>query len=326
MKKILVLAMSCHDEFFVNQVNKIKETWAKDIIDRKYKNIDFMSYDGWEKNHEYDKENKVLHVRCEDDLDNTYKKTYYALRIIQNSFDYDYVFRTNTSTYVNVSLLNEFVQSLENDEILYTSELYSLVEANCPFPLDIYGRGNGLLFSRKVIDILLNEGRSMLYEEHVDDVMIGNVLNNYWIKNHKNYLDYIKPFCHGWFRCVSNKNFSSKNSLCEYWCDNEDYDFWKKFITVQTKMYYSRGEEDENYDKFHAIISSNKDTNISESVKFNIDYGNNDPNVFIGSILGYLKFSEWKIIDKQKLWNYECANKSSNDTLRNKYYKGKPWY
>ena len=139
-------------------------------------------------------------------------------------------------------------------------------------------------------------------------------------------MDYIKPFCHGWFRCVDNKNFTNKNSLCEYWCDNEDFEFWKNFITIQTKMYYKRGEEDENYDKLHSIFLNNKNNDLSASVKYNISYGNNDPNVFIGSILGYLKLSEWKQIDKQKLWNYECSNKSSNDPLRDKYCKGKIWY
>ena len=76
MKKILILVMSCNVEFFKQQVEKIKQTWAKPILDGKYSNIDFMSYDGWGAQHYYDKDNKCIHIRCEDDLDNTYKKTF----------------------------------------------------------------------------------------------------------------------------------------------------------------------------------------------------------------------------------------------------------
>ena len=84
MKKILILVMSCNDEFFKQQVEKIKQTWAKPILDGKYSNIDFMSYDGWDAQHYYDKDNKCIHIRCEDNLDNTYKKTFYALSIIKH--------------------------------------------------------------------------------------------------------------------------------------------------------------------------------------------------------------------------------------------------
>lgn len=324
MKKILILSMSCNDEFFVNQVNKIKETWGKDIIDGVYSNIDFMSYDGWEKNHSYDKEKLVLHLRCEDDLDNTYKKTYYALNVIQKSFDYDYVFRTNTSTYVNVPLLNEFVQSLDNDEILWTSELYSLVESNTPYPLNLYGRGNGLLLSRKLIDIILKDGISLLYEEHVDDVMIGNVLNSYWIKNGKNYEDYIKSFTHGWFKAVDIP-LENNHQLSIYGNTNTDYEFWKDFITIQTKMYYSREIENNNYDEFHQIMSKKTNENFKSSLDKIYKYSEN-PSVFIGSILGYIDYNEWKKYPKSRLWELECSNKADNDENKDKYYPGKQWY
>ena len=121
MKKILILVMSCQDEFFQNQVNTIKEMWAKPILEGKYPNIDFIVYEGGYDKHSYDKENHILKVRCEDDLDNTYKKTYYAFNLINNNIEYDYIFRTNTSTYVNVDLLNKFIQSLDDDNIVYTS-------------------------------------------------------------------------------------------------------------------------------------------------------------------------------------------------------------
>lgn len=322
MKKILVLVMSCQDEFFRQQVEKIKATWAKPILEGKYPNIGFIAYEGGYDAHSYDKENNVLKIRCEDDLDNTFKKTYYAFSLINNNLEYDYIFRTNTSTYVNIDLLDKFIQSLEDDNVVYTSELYSLVEAATPYPLNIYGRGNGLILSKTVVNILLKEGLSFIYQEHVDDVVIGNVLNTYWIKQGKNYLDFIKSYYHGWFRAITQPT-KNNHTLCEFSCSNEDPNFWKSFITIQTKMYRQRGEEDENHNRLYNIMKDVKSD--AEDVKLNHKYANN-PNVFIGSGLGYLTLDKWKNFNKQKLWILECNNKTIDDINRNKYNPTKIWY
>ena len=44
MKKILILAMSCNQDLFIKQEQNIKSLYAKDILDEKYKNIDFWVY------------------------------------------------------------------------------------------------------------------------------------------------------------------------------------------------------------------------------------------------------------------------------------------
>jgi hypothetical protein len=322
MKKILILVMSCQDEFFKQQVEKIKETWAKPILEGKYPNMDFIVYEGGYDNHSYDKENHILKVRCEDDLDNTFKKTYYAFSLMNSNVKYDYIFRTNTSTYVNVDLLDKFIQSLEDYNVVYTSELYSLVESNVPYPLYLYGRGNGLILSKKVVNVLLKEGISFLYEERVDDVAIGNVLNTYWIKQGKNYLDFIKGYRHGWFRAITSIETHSGHSICEFSCSNEDPNFWKSFITIQTKMYRQRGEEDENHNRLYSIIKNI--TSNEDDVKLNHEYSQN-PDVFVGSCLGYISYANWVNVKKQLLWNLECANKADDDINKTKYLN-KIWY
>ena len=42
MKNILILVMSCQDEFFTKEEEILKQTWAKPIIDKEYSNIDFI--------------------------------------------------------------------------------------------------------------------------------------------------------------------------------------------------------------------------------------------------------------------------------------------
>ena len=322
-KKILFLSMSCRDNFFVEQIKVVKQTWAKDIIDGKYgENVKFMSYDGWDKPFKYDKEEHVLHTRCEDDSPNTFKKTYYALSAIQQNFDFDFIFRTNTSTYVNVPLAIEFINSLEDDEVLWTSEMLALIEAPVPYPLDLYGRGNGLIFSRKLIDILLKEGINFLYYEKCDDWQIGNVLNSYYMKNGENYLDHLKSFCHGWFKSVEAGN-DNGHSVCQYWNSSIEFEFLKRFMTIQIKKYYGRDLENKHYRELHSIFENNADLDIQKSIEFNKEYSKN-PSIFIGSILGYISYEEYMKTDKNKLYILEAENKAENDIFKN-VWKGKPW-
>lgn len=316
MKKILILVMSCKDKFFIEQEAYINNTWGKDIIEGKYPNISLMKYRGGEPNNYIN--NDVLYLHCEDDINNTFKKTYVALSILKDKFnDYDYIFRVNTSTYVNVPLLNAFVQSLENDKTLWCAELYSLSEAMTPFPLYLFGRGNALLISKFLVNVILSEGFSYLYFNMTDDNTIGNILNSYWMRQGKVYLDYIKSFRHGWFRCIGT-DIMTKNTICQWNNDNCDFDFMKNFLTIQIKRYWEREKENKNYiDLYDECFKDSKDENVEEAVKMQYEYSK-DPNVFIGSILGYIKYSEWLNVDKNQLYYLETHNKSCDDINRGK--------
>ena len=255
MKRILILVMSCNDNFFIQEEEHIKNTWAKPIIDGKYENIDFLIYrSGPEERIDYD--NHIIYIDCEDDLDNTFKKTCYALNLICNK--YDYVFRTNTSTFVNVELLNAFVQNINiNDKpAIWTSEIYSLIESPAPFPLYLYGRGNGLLIPNLFINIILSECTGYLCLKQHDDYMIGNILNTYWLKRNDGYIDHLKSYAHGWYKCI-NVQADNNHQLCKWGNINDDFDFLKKFITIQVKSYVNRNDEIKNLYELNDIFSIN---------------------------------------------------------------------
>jgi len=313
MKRILIAIMSCNDSFFIEQEKSINDTWINKI--KNYDNIDYIIYRGDEtlKKHTYNKQEHLLSLKCEDDTDNTFKKTYYAFNLAHNIYNYDYIFRTNTSTYINIDLLNAFIQQLDNDEILWTSDLYSLSNSFCPYPLYLYGRGNGLILSKKIVDIILKEGISYLYLNKCDDWMIGNILNSYWIKQNKNYLDYIKGYKHGWFKCIPNEEINN-HKLCKYGNKNKDWDFINQFITIQIKRYRERHLEDEHYRELNEVFISNNYDNelLDKIIKDNIEYSKN-PSVFIGSILGYTDYESWNNCNKMELFNYQIKHKAIDD-------------
>ena len=314
MKKILILVMSCKDKFFVEQEAYIDNTWGKDILDGKYPNITLLKYHGGESENKI--EDNVFKLNCEDDINNTFKKTFVALSLCHNYYEYDYIFRVNTSTYVNVPLLNAFVQSLEKDDILWCAETYSLSEVMAPFPLYLYGRGNALLLSKFLVNVILGHGFSYLYYNMIDDHVIGNILNSFWIKKGEDYLQHIKSFRHGWFRCI-NQELSMKNSICYWNNSNTDFDYIKTFITIQIKRYWEREIENKNYTDLHKAFENNVDDDIENTVKMQYEYSLN-PSVFIGSILGYIDYDKWVNFDKRQLYYIETHNKSADDPMRGK--------
>lgn len=336
-KKILILIMSCELGHFKAQEEDIKNTYLKDVINGKYPNIDYMIYSASESipKHKYSKEEHRLLMRCEDDIHNTFKKTYYAFKFLERLFgEYDYVFRTNTSTYINIELMNKFVQELDNDEILWTSELYSLSNAAVPNPLDLYGRGNGLLMSKKLIDLILKRGLPFLYYQIIsDDEVIGKILNSYRIEQNQNYLDYIKSFTHGWFKCIDN-NFSVNHKLSSWGDSDDSWEHLNQFITIQIRSYTTnrknsndlvdREIEAKRYEELDKIFKSNKYEDFTDIIKKIHEYAES-PSIFIGSVLGYMNYDDWKEINKMKLFNYEVNHKASNDECKDKE-EYKKWF
>ena len=319
--------MSCENEFFIHEEQLARQTWLKDVIDGKYPNIDYLFYRGGS-DRTYLDENNVYHIHCEDDVKNTFKKTWCALTYVQNvhwnNLDnteyYPYVFRTNTSTYVNVPLLEAFCNSLNVEEeyqTLWCSELYSLSEGFCPYPLMLFGRGNGLLMSSWVVSSLIWQGRNMLYLQYSDDISIGNILNSQHLDHNKYwYLNYIKSYKHGWWKCISTNAYNN-HTLCPYYNSNSDFNFLKQFITIQVKRYHEREKEESNYLELHELMKDKKDNDIYNTVLSQYNYSK-DPNIFIGSILGYVSLKQWKLIDPNHLFDIQVHNKSGDDENRNK--------
>ena len=325
MKKILIMIMSCNDEFFINQEKVVKETYITQIDKYGFDNINYLIYRGDENvlKHKYDKEQHLLTLRCEDDVKNSFKKTYYAFKLASKIFDYDYIFRVNTSTYVNIRLLNEFVQNLHEDEddLVWASELYSLSDSFCPYPLYIYGRGNGLLFSKKIINRILQEGVSYLYLEKCDDWMIGNILNSYWIKSGDDYLKWIRCFKHGWYKCVPIEQ-PNNHKLCVYGNQNKDWNFLNQFITIQIKRYRERHLENDQYKEVHEVFENNEYSKeeLNKHIESIFEYSNN-PSIFIGSSIGYTDYESWKNCNKMELYNFQVRNKATDDEDNGKYLK-----
>ena len=297
-KKVIVLVMSARSEFFTEQVNVCKKTYASDLPE----NWRFIYYDGnWT---ETRLDDDHLMIQCLDSLDATYRKTYEALKYLRNFEDFDYIIRLNTSTYLNTQLAYKLIESGLDDSVIYGSELYSLSEATAPYPMNLYTRGNCMIMSRHIVDIILSHGLSMLYSGIVDDQAIGCVLNSYYMSKGDNYLNHIKGLPHSWYKCI---DVDGGNGHANSTYANDNLDICARSVTTQIKCYSDRAFEEEHYYELHEYINkSNPDIEYAKSYMTN-------PSIFLGSILGYVPFDKWLEIDKQQLYIFEVTHKAADD-------------
>jgi len=159
-KKLVVLSM-CADLPLFNELEKCSnETW-RNIDTEKYKNIDveFWTYTdaGYNQPTYVDKDKHIIYIcrkhnfKDMDGFYSTFSKTMYAIQELNKLVKYDYLIRTNNSTWINIPLLNEFLSWQSDDSKIFTGRIY----ASFWSAFNIYAGGELLIFSKRNVDILL---------------------------------------------------------------------------------------------------------------------------------------------------------------------------
>lgn len=193
--KIGVLIMSTPFNPGARNVNAFKETIVKDYIENK---SEFKHEYGF---YEYycikEVENSEYYYVCEDELMNTivinedesvyrtFEKTMAAFNAV--SFEnYDFIIRLNISTFINLRLIDRFIDNFEKD-IVYCNAINAHLNGNdWKYCNELYPRGDMMIFSGELMNKIHREGLKYIYcdeslehrigVEHVDDCLIGACL------------------------------------------------------------------------------------------------------------------------------------------------------
>jgi hypothetical protein len=170
--KVLVLVL-CSRNYLSFLSSKVqKKIWKDDLknfqiihfIGQKYRNQRELDYVG-------DQESEYLVVDTKDDYYNIAKKTFIALDNINSNYEYDFVFRTNTSSYINFKNLKEFVKK-DFQSLDYSGSILKAVEG------DTIASGAGIFLSKKNVELILQN--SDYFDESLpDDVAISRVLKKF---------------------------------------------------------------------------------------------------------------------------------------------------
>ena len=369
---ILILIMSANQEHFIHQIKDCKNTWLSVLEDEKYSKIinkyvnkiDYLYYDANIKNKyniietkdgkEYleadlshnirvDEHNKHHLYNILEDDSWTWQKTYDVFEYITNEeqySDYDYVIRTNTSSYINILLLSYILyrefndDSIDSNTMCYGSELISMYSTRIPNPNDVYIRGNCLILSKYIIkNVILKYGQfynSTSYngkENKVcDDVVIGNILNVYFNNFKKDSLDYLLHYTgltQCWYKCVESSYHNKHKWSINYYNNKFDVnnkeimDMFAGTVNIQIRTYYlDRSIEHEHYNELHEnmkkyIYDNYCNENTLDTIyKIIKNTYSNNPSVFVQGNLPYLTLDEIKeiLMDKikQQLFNVQC--------------------
>lgn len=147
MKKLLILSMLCNKEKWLNEANIVRRTWANDILQKKYNNIDMYFFTSSTNGEDYVDENAhVIYVNSKDGVADTAEKTIKAFKYSLNNFDFDYCILTNTSTVLNIKLINEFINSdLIDEKCFYGGKLI------CRFNACLFFRGNFIMLGHESV-------------------------------------------------------------------------------------------------------------------------------------------------------------------------------
>lgn len=319
--KILFLLMSADIPFFKEQIEDCKRTWLSvlengnqyneivtkyaDVTGWKYYDVSFnkkcclVREQNGQNSIALNADAVVVDESDEHHLQNvllddgwTFQKTYDALKYEAENSEWDYVVRTNTSTYVNIPLLCYLLYKEFNNEntdsanTAYGTDLMSIHSLACPSAGDIYIRGNCLILSRhQVENVVLKYGQlfspGMCVQTDnnlIDDICIGNLLNCYYnnfIKEKEtadgvkvrnlDYTRHIRCFPQMWYKCTEVPcNFNHTWSVDGFYQDFKENDDecaarYSCAAAVQVRSYYTDSgrakTEHEHYFELHEKMS-----------------------------------------------------------------------
>lgn len=113
--KVAILSMSCNDDRYAKERLIVKSTWGKKIIDGRYEDVSLWFFRKAKEDetcglHPLNEYYGEILVKAGDGVKETYQKTREVFKCIEG-LGFDAVVLTNTSTYINIKLLSDFVNS-----------------------------------------------------------------------------------------------------------------------------------------------------------------------------------------------------------------------
>lgn len=244
-KKLLFLSMSCDTEPFNTLEQVCNRTW-RNIDRKKYPDVsaEFWTYtDARPGVKTYaDVKNRIIYVgrpagQTHNDINTTYSKTVEALFYITETLklDFDYLVRTNNSTWLNVPLINEILAYADDDSLWYAGKLYAAYFS----AFNVYCGGQLMIWSRRNVNVIKglceSTEKAREFERRYyacDDNAIGGKLNQRNIQLKLRYADV--------YHSIGSLDFIDKT------VDESQIDF--ACPSMQVKTFPSTTEERVRYD------------------------------------------------------------------------------
>lgn len=295
-KKIAIMNLSSTNSE-VHLFEKLEETgqqtWAKDVIDGKYSNIDYWTVIDCKEDTHIDIDKHIIYVKndySKSNIQQLLDRWLMACDTLAKIKHYDYILRTNISTWVNVEFINEMLAYETNDSKIFTFKYCAAFWST----FNIFCSGAAMVWPTRNIPILqdlVNNASKKLLDLAFDDVMMSALwrLRSERLK--------LNDVCDNWI------SLEGKNIIEEYnnikW-DNIDFTIPMQQIKTISLNDEAKSKDDKyrlnndiakmkEYDKLYREYRNKlSDTEFEEYVK---DYMKNKINKNI-AVIQYSK-QEW---------------------------------
>lgn len=165
--KTLVLVLATHVPPFPELVRTIEETWASVLVP----DVDVLFYFGGER---LELDGRALTVPVPDDLPNAGRKTLACFEYVLEHYDFDIVFRTNCSTYIDLPNLRRYIEDHASSSGFYAGK-GAFVDG-----VD-FATGTGIFLSRDLVQLAV-DGRDVWDHSHLDDVALAKVMHGHGVE------------------------------------------------------------------------------------------------------------------------------------------------
>ena len=173
-KKLLILVLCSRNYLSYISSRSQKKIWTKNSSN--YKIIHYIGAskkDNREIEYIKDSTKEYIVLNTDDSYKNLAKKTLMALEEVCKLYEFDYLFRSNTSSYININEISKYLER-NKDDLSYAGVHVNTVEG------DLIASGAGIFLSKKNIQLLVNNKNNINYDLP-DDVAIARFLASHKI-------------------------------------------------------------------------------------------------------------------------------------------------
>jgi len=170
-KKLIISIPSIKSEEYISLENACKQTW----LNHNHKDIEHLFYFG---SNEDKFKNNELYVKCNNQISKTesnkfvgqhpiiIEKTIKMFEFALKNYNFEFIFRTNLSSYLDLNFLLEYIDKIESRNcymgyIGYHEQI-------------VFASGAGILLSRDMVDLLVNK-QNMIDQNLIDDVAFAKL-------------------------------------------------------------------------------------------------------------------------------------------------------
>jgi len=174
MKKIVILVLACDVEGYDKMVQSVRDTWGSRVPDNIKIYYIYGTRPGFASvaGSTYLYKNNILISDAPEVRELLLKKTIMSFNWCNQKLEYDYIFRCNCGSYINLEALNKFVEDKP------TKNFYCAIKGYNLHGLE-FGSGSGYFISRDIVEKIIKCKNNLNYtglQDCIDDVALGNFI------------------------------------------------------------------------------------------------------------------------------------------------------